>query len=58
MIARPGRVATLPRFVLTLGLYGLWRRRDSSVLTDRRVLMGRGIVRRASARSPCPRSTT
>ena len=27
MIARPGRVATLPRFMLTLGLYGFWRRR-------------------------------
>ena len=46
MIARPGHVATLPRFMLTLGLYGFWRRRDASVLTDRRVLMGKGIVRR------------
>ena len=52
MIARPGRVATLPRFVLTLGLYGLWRRRDSSVLTDRRVLLGRGFVRRSERSIP------
>jgi Bacterial PH domain len=46
MVARPGRLATFPRYVLTLGLYGIWRKRDTSAITDQRVLLGRGVVRR------------
>ena len=46
IVARPGRLATLPRYLLTLGLYGAWRKRDTSALTDQRVLLGKGIVRR------------
>jgi Bacterial PH domain len=46
LVARPGRFATLPKFVLSLGLYAFWRRRDSSVLTDERVLLGKGLWRR------------
>lgn len=46
MVARPGRLATLPKYVATLGLYALWRKRDTSVVTDQRVLLGRGILRR------------
>jgi hypothetical protein len=46
LVARPGRVATFPKFVLTLGLYALWRRRDTSVVTDQRVLLGKGVMRR------------
>jgi hypothetical protein len=43
LVARPGRFATLPKFVLSLGLYAFWRRRDSSVLTNERVLLGKGL---------------
>ena len=46
LVARPGRLASLPRYVLTLGLYGIWRKRNTSALTDQRVLLGRGVVRR------------
>jgi hypothetical protein len=46
VVARPGRLATFPRYLLTLGLYGLWRKRDTSTVTDRRILLGKGIVRR------------
>ena len=52
MVARPGRLATLPKFVLTLGLYSFWRRRDTSVLTDQRILLGTGIVRRRERSIP------
>jgi hypothetical protein len=45
-VARPGRLATFPRYLATLGLYGAWRKRNTSTLTDQRVLLGRGIVRR------------
>jgi hypothetical protein len=46
MVARPGRLATLPKFIATLGLYALWRKRDTAVLTDQRILLGKGIFRR------------
>ena len=46
LVVRPSRLARLPHYILTLGLYGFWRRRDESVLTDQRILLGKGIVRR------------
>ena len=46
MVARPGRLATLPKYVATLGLYALWRKRNNAVVTDQRILLGRGILRR------------
>ena len=52
MVARPGRLATFPKFIFTLGLYSFWRRRDTSVLTDQRILLGRGIVRRRERSIP------
>ena len=46
MVTRPGRLATFPRYLMTLGLYGFWRKRDTSAVTDQRVLLSHGIVRR------------
>jgi hypothetical protein len=46
LVVRPSRLAKIPQYVVTLGLYGFWRRRDESVLTDQRILFGKGIVRR------------
>jgi hypothetical protein len=37
---------TLHRYLATLGLYGIWRKRDTSVLTQRRLLLGRGVINR------------
>jgi hypothetical protein len=54
LVARPGRLANLPRYVLTLGLYGFWRKRNTSALTDQRVLLGRGVVRRDERSIPLP----
>lgn len=55
MVARPGRLATLPRYLATLGLYGPWRKRDTSVLTDQRILLGKGILRREERSIPLDR---
>ena len=44
--ATPSRLVNLPKYVLTLGLYELWRRRDTTVVTDQRILFGSGIVNR------------
>ena len=52
LVARPGRLATLPKLILTLGLYGFWRRRDTAVLTDHRILLGAGILRRRERSIP------
>jgi hypothetical protein len=44
--ATPSRLVNLPKYVLTLGLYELWRRRDTTVVTDQRILFGSGIFTR------------
>jgi hypothetical protein len=52
LVARPSIAAVWYRYVVTLGVYGLWRRQDLSVLTDRRVLVGKGILRRTEHSVP------
>ena len=52
LVARPGRLATFPKFVLSLGLYAIWRKRDTAVLTDQRILLGKGILRRSERSIP------
>lgn len=52
MIGRPSIVVVWPKYLLTLGLYGLWRKRNVSVLTDRRVLIGKGIFSRTEHSIP------
>ncbi len=55
MVAHPTLWAVWPKYLLSLGLYGLWRKRDVSVLTDRRLLVGRGIVFRTEHSIPIER---
>jgi hypothetical protein len=52
MVARPAIAAVWYRYLATLGVYALWRRQDVSVLTDRRVLVGKGIIRRTERSLP------
>jgi hypothetical protein len=52
MVARPARRSTLQRYLYTGGLYGLWRKRNTSVVTSRRVLMGKGIFNRTERSVP------
>ena len=46
MVATPSRIANLHKYVITLGLYGIWRKRDTAVVTNRRLMIGKGIFRR------------
>jgi PH (Pleckstrin Homology) domain-containing protein len=46
MVTRPGRLASFPKYLATLGLYGFWRKRDTSAITDQRVLLANGILSR------------
>jgi len=55
MLARPSRGATFYKYFYTLGLYGFWRKRNTSVITNRRILTGRGIVNREERSIPMSR---
>lgn len=50
--ARPSRLISLPKYVLTLGLYELWRRRNTTVVTNQRILIGSGIFNRSEQSIP------
>jgi hypothetical protein len=55
MVARPAISAVWFRYLVTLGVYGLWRRHDVSIVTDRRVLVGKGIISRKEQSYPYAR---
>ena len=55
LVARPALAAVWPKYLLTLGAYGIWRRRNTSVLTDRRVLIGKGFISRTEHSIPLNR---
>ena len=46
LAASPSRGANFYKYIYTLGLYGIWRRRDTAVVTNRRLLLGRGVFNR------------
>jgi Bacterial PH domain len=52
LVLRPARTVTWPKYLLTLGLYGVWRKRHTFVLTTRRILIGRGILVRTERSIP------
>jgi hypothetical protein len=55
LVARPAIAAVWPKYLITLGIYGLWRRQDVSIVTDRRVLVGKGIISRKEQSLPFAR---
>lgn len=46
VVARPARALSIPKYLGTLGLYGIWRKRHTYVVTNQRLLIGRGVVNR------------
>jgi hypothetical protein len=46
LTASPSRAANFYKYIYTLGLYGFWRKRDTAVLTSRRLLISKGVFRR------------
>ena len=55
MMARPARRVTWPKYLYTLGFYGIWRKRHVFVLTDRRILAGEGVFNRSERSIPMAR---
>jgi hypothetical protein len=52
LVVRPSRWLSLPRYLYTLGLYGFWRKRHTYVLTDSRMLLGKGVFNRTERSVP------
>jgi hypothetical protein len=46
LVAIPSKAANLHKYLYTVGLYGIWRKRDTAVVTNRRLLISRGVFRR------------
>jgi hypothetical protein len=55
LVARPARSMTWHKYLVTVGLYGVWRKRNTFILTDKRVVLGRGVFRRAEQSIPLKR---
>ena len=55
LIVRPSRALSLGKYLYTLGLYGIWRKRHVYVLTDKRLMIGRGVVNRTETSLPMNR---
>jgi hypothetical protein len=52
VVGKPPIAVVWPKYLFTAGLYGLWRRRQVVVLTDQRVIMGKGIMSRRERSIP------
>ena len=57
-VERPSRMLALPRYLATLGLYEMWRKRQLSAVADRRLLLGRGVIRHDEKAIPLRRVQT
>jgi hypothetical protein len=55
LVARPARSVTGHKYLMTLGLYSIWRKRTTFVLTDRRILIGSGVFVRTEKSIPLDR---
>jgi len=54
-IIHPSRAVSIPRYIASLGLYGAWRRRNTTVLTNRRIIVGKGVLSRFEESFPLSR---
>ena len=52
VMERPARIFRIPKYLFSLGLYGIWRKRDVAAVTNRRLLFGHGVVRRSERSIP------
>ncbi|HSS09049.1 MAG TPA: PH domain-containing protein [Acidimicrobiales bacterium] len=55
LLARPSRGVTWPKYLYTLGLYGIWRKRQTFALTTRRILLSKGVFARSERSIPLNR---
>ncbi len=51
-VGRPAIAAVWPKYLISGGLYGFWHRRRSAVLTNERLVLGRGVLSRRERSIP------
>jgi hypothetical protein len=54
-VSKPSFVTSIPKYVGTLGFYGIWRKRRTTILTNRRVLMNSGLLKHRERSIPISR---
>jgi hypothetical protein len=54
-VSKPSIAATWPKYLGTLGLYTFWRKRRTTILTNRRVLLNSGLIRHSERAIPMSR---
>jgi len=54
-VSTPSIAASLLKYVATLGFYGIWRKRRTTILTDQRVLLNSGLFRHTERSIPISR---
>jgi hypothetical protein len=42
----PSRSANFYKYLYTVGLYGIWRKRETATVTTSRLLLSKGVIRR------------
>jgi hypothetical protein len=55
IVEHPSRMLKLPKYLISLGFYGIWRKRDVAAVTNRRVILGRGVFHRDERSIPLAR---
>ncbi len=55
VVGRPALSVVWPKYLLTLGLYGIWRKRNTAVLTNQRLMLAEGVVSRRERTIPMKR---
>lgn len=51
-VGRPALIAVWPLYVATAGLYGFWHKRRTALLTNHRIIVGRGVINREERMIP------
>jgi hypothetical protein len=52
VVLRPSRWLSVPKYLVTLGFYGFWRKRHTYILTNQRMLLGNGVFVRTERSVP------
>jgi hypothetical protein len=55
VIGRPAISSVWPKYLLTAGLYNIWRKRHTAVLTNQRLMLAEGVVSRRERTIPMKR---
>jgi Bacterial PH domain len=55
LVGRPAIASVWLKYLLSAGLYAFWRKRNVVILTDQRVILGKGVMSRQERSIPISR---